>query len=135
MPILKNSVNLHASNLFYYPELREYAINKIIENVTISTEPTEKGKKELDIYHRLYCTKRIFNRKFVDFKDETWLKVKKAEKMGLITIIFNLFEKEKRKENFNDGKKEKNELQKFFFELGSSYKLNNDELKRAAENK
>lgn len=92
---------MHASNLFYYPELREYAINKIIENVTISTEPTEKGKKELDIYHRLYCTKRIFNRKFVDFKDETWLKVKKAEKMGLITIMYE----KKKKKKYLSGKK------------------------------
>jgi hypothetical protein len=39
----------------------------------ISTQPTDKGKKNLDAYSPYFFVKRINKREIPKFNDETWL--------------------------------------------------------------
>jgi len=48
------------------PDIRRGLKKHIYDNAYITTEPTEKGKKELDVFHPSYRTKRV-NKKLSDF--------------------------------------------------------------------
>ena len=52
----------------------------------IYTVPTEKGKKNIDIYSPFYFVKRIERREVDKFTDETWLVAQQQEKEGNIEI-------------------------------------------------
>ena len=98
-----------ASELFQEPIVRQHLKKVYFENVTLSTEPTLKGNKELDIYHPYYIVKRINRRPPNEFQDDLWLKMLKCERDGLIKIRVILPWEEDLKNNnkdFNDLKDE-----------------------------
>lgn len=85
--------------LFYHPIIRKYLKKMFNERVSIFTDPTEKGKKEINIYNFYYPTKRIRGKKPADFNKELWLMILEAEEKGLITVKFKLpWDKEEKKD-------------------------------------
>lgn len=77
-----------ANEIFYHPVIRRWIRNMYFERATISTEPTLKGKKDLDLYHLLYPAKRILKRPLKNFRDDLWLMMIEAEKKELIRVKF-----------------------------------------------
>ena len=60
------------------------------ENGYLSTQPTEQGKKDLDIFHPSYRCKHIQQAKISDFAmKEDYLAIAQCEAEGLIKVIFN----------------------------------------------
>lgn len=57
-----------AIELSSQPDIRRGLKKHIYEYGYIMTEPTEKGKKELDVFHPSYRTKRV-NKKISDFSN------------------------------------------------------------------
>lgn len=60
-----------AHDLFYHPIIRKVVYRQYFEKVLLSTEPTQKGKKELDIYNINYCIKRIDGRPLKDLEGKS----------------------------------------------------------------
>jgi transcriptional accessory protein Tex/SPT6 len=73
-----------AGEIFNHPVIRKWLRKLYFEKATIFTEPSEKGKKELDLNSPYYIVKRIVRRPIKTFNDELWIMVNKCEKMGLI---------------------------------------------------
>lgn len=113
-----------AQELFYHPIIRRQLKKLYNEKVSIYTEPTEKGKKEITVYNFYYPVKRIRNKKPFDFGKELWLMILEAEQKGLITTQLKLPW---------DKKDEKDEIQKklldlYTYEVKSSKTEGNQEL-------
>lgn len=71
--IIRNVSRIMAFELFYQPQLRTYFYNIYKKNILISTEPTLKGRLELDIENEAYFVKRIYKRPIEKFNDFTWI--------------------------------------------------------------
>lgn len=97
--------NYMANDLFYHPCIRNWIRKMYIEKVTISTEPTAKGRKDLDVNNANFVTKRIQRRPIGLFVDDLWLRMMNSENDGLIAIKFLL-----PWDNEKEDKKDKNEL-------------------------
>lgn len=90
-----------AHELFNHPIIRKVVYRQYFEKILVSTEPTGKGKKEIDFYNINYCIKRIDGRPLkdlegivriwivVNWKDEIWLRAIQNEKDGKIKIKFH----------------------------------------------
>lgn len=88
-----------ALELFYHPIIRKNLKKMYNDRVSVFTDPTEKGKKEINIYSFYYPTKRIRGKKPADFNKELWLMILEAEQKGLITVKFKLpWDKEEKKD-------------------------------------
>ena len=57
-----------AHDLFYNPIIRKVVYRQYFEKILLSTEPTTKGRKELDIYNISYSVKRIDGRPLKDLE-------------------------------------------------------------------
>lgn len=62
-----------AQEIYYQPVIRKYVRDIYFEKVCISTEPTAKGIKELDITKYRFQVKRIKNRPLKYFTDEVFM--------------------------------------------------------------
>jgi hypothetical protein len=62
-----------ALEIFHNPLVRASVRNDYMDNVTVSTEPTLRGRKELDVNSYYYCVKRIEKRPIKEFNDEIWM--------------------------------------------------------------
>lgn len=97
VPFLENSlkclysiVSLMARDLFYHPIVRKILRKEYLElNVRLITNPTEKGKKDLDIYHPHFFVKRMrVTRPLKELRDDTWLVVLEEERKNRIEVKF-----------------------------------------------
>jgi transcriptional accessory protein Tex/SPT6 len=52
----------------------------------ITTNPTSKGERYLDVFSALYKVKRLKDVPLEKFNDSLWIEIKKAESQDLITI-------------------------------------------------
>ena len=59
---------------------------------SVTTEPTEQGKKDLDPFHPSFRVKRIKDKRLDDFRDDLFLDIIQSSKQGLISfkVDFNL---------------------------------------------
>ena len=78
-----------SEHLANHPMIRRDLREKYKALVTISTYPTEKGNRQIDIYNPLYKVKRLNNIPFQKFNDELWIEIQKTEKKELIKIVYN----------------------------------------------
>jgi len=83
-------VKFLATQLFQHPFLKSWVNIKYFKLVTVSTEPTAQGNKEIDLLSRYYVVKRIHCRPLAQFTDDIWLLAEKAERLELIRIHFVL---------------------------------------------
>ena len=98
---MMNLCKYMANDIFYHPCIRNWVRKFYIEKVTITTEPTSKGRKDLDVTNPNYLVKRIQRRPIGQFVDDLWLRMVLCENDGLIKIKFLLpwdNEKKERKE-------------------------------------
>lgn len=78
-----------ALELFSFPFIRNYARICFKAQCTISTDPTEEGKKELDASHPSFRVKRFRNKPIDTFNNDLFLDILEAEKKGWITLSVN----------------------------------------------
>ena len=82
----------YALTIGTHPYIKKLLWKHYVDNATLSTEPTQKGLKDLDINHELYKTKRILNRKVSSFfendnKGCDYMDILSSEKQGYIKVI------------------------------------------------
>lgn len=78
-----------ALELFSFPFIRNYARYSFKIHCTISTEPTEEGRKELEASHPSFRVKRIKNKPIETFDNDLFLDILEAEKKGWILLSVN----------------------------------------------
>ena len=114
---MMNLCKYMANDIFYHPVIRNWVRKLYIEKVMISTEPTNKGRKEIDVTNPNFLVKRIFRRPIGHFVDDLWLRIILCESDGLIKVKFLLPWDNEKKEN-----REINELKdEIHSKLVSSY--------------
>src|SRR5689334_21787240 len=59
-----------------------------MRGVKVSTKPTEKGEKELDMFHPSYRTKRLKIVPLEKFQDDLWMDIIQCKERGLIEVTF-----------------------------------------------
>ena len=87
-----HACDYYALTIGTHPYIKTLLWKHYVDNATLSTEPTQKGLKELDINHELYKTKRILNRKVSSFfendnKGCDYMDILSSEKQGYIKVI------------------------------------------------
>jgi len=108
---MMNLCKYMANDLFYHPCIRYWARKLYLEKVTVSTEPTNKGKKDLDVTSPNYIVKRIFRRPIGVFVDDLWLRIALCEDDGLIKVRFLLpWDNEKKGKENPGGHELKDEI-------------------------
>jgi transcription elongation factor SPT6 len=92
-----------AMELFYQPLIRKYMKKMYNDRVTIHTNPTEKGEKEITVYNFYYPVKRIRGKKPSEISKELWLMIMEAEQKGLVKASFQLpWDKDDKKDEKKD---------------------------------
>ena len=81
-----NVCNLFAKEMMCHPYIKEYVYEYLRNSCYVSTEPTEEGEKQLDVFHPSYRTKRINERPIKTFVDDLFLDVYQREQEKLIKI-------------------------------------------------
>jgi transcriptional accessory protein Tex/SPT6 len=69
-----------------HPFLRQYIWQHFKNNCYLSTEPTELGQKDIDIFSRAFRTKRLNKKPINSFNNDLYLDIIQAEKKGLIKV-------------------------------------------------
>lgn len=91
LDVLKELCLFAASELQSQPDIRRAFKKHIYDHGILQTQPTEKGKKELDVFHPSYRVKRI-NKRLNELKEndqcstDIFLDVLQNESLGLITF-------------------------------------------------
>eukprot|EP01022_Parablepharisma_sp_SALTPOND_P008951 TRINITY_DN1373_c0_g1_i2.p1 TRINITY_DN1373_c0_g1~~TRINITY_DN1373_c0_g1_i2.p1 ORF type:complete len:1804 (-),score=237.19 TRINITY_DN1373_c0_g1_i2:8682-14093(-) len=75
-----------AEELSVLPVLRKMIREYYLANAVVSTEPTQKGEAELDVFNPSYRVKRILKRPITTFQNDLWLDIKHHESRGFITV-------------------------------------------------
>ena len=68
LDVLKEMCLFAAAELQSQPDIRRGLKKHIYDNGVLQTQPTDKGKKELDVFHPSYRVKRL-NKKLSDMKE------------------------------------------------------------------
>ena len=84
--IMENMCNLMAKEMLCHPFIKEYTYDYLIHNCYVSTEPTEEGKKQLDVFNPSFRTKRVKERPVKSFVDDLFLDIFQREKEKLIDV-------------------------------------------------
>ena len=113
MEIMNKACKFIAINLTSHPFIKSYIYSVFYEKCYISTKPTEKGSNELDIFHPLFRTKRIYNKPVSSFDNDLFMYIIESEKRNLITVDIKI----KENINNNDDKKNNNNNDDDFKEL------------------
>ena len=101
LKIMEMALKFLAQEMASHPFIRQYVYNYFRANCLLSTEPTELGKKELDVFNPLFKTKRIVKKPITQFNNELYLYIVQAEQKGLIKVTLSILENE---ENLKDLK-------------------------------
>lgn len=84
LDVIKEMCTYSAIELQSSPEIRKSFKQHIYKYGVIQTEPTEKGKKELDIFHPCYRVKRL-QKELKDLENsDIFLDILQNERLGLI---------------------------------------------------
>ena len=83
---MENMCNLMAKEMLCHPFIKEYAYDYLRHNCYVSTEPTEEGNKQLDVFNPNFRTKRVKERPIKSFVDDLFLDIYQREKEKLINV-------------------------------------------------
>jgi hypothetical protein len=83
-----------ASEIANYPYIKSFARKFFNQFVTVTTTPTEEGKKELEALHSSYRVKRLFKKPIDSFDNDLYLDIVENEKLGFITVSINIEDNE-----------------------------------------
>ena len=98
--VMENICNLIGKEMINHPYIKEFVYEYLRNNCYVSTNPTEEGKKQLDIFHPSLRTKRIRERPVKTFNDDLFLDVLQREKEKLIEIVIEIKENEDESKEF-----------------------------------
>lgn len=90
LEILKEVCAFLAKELAKNPYIKNTVRNKVYPYITVSTKPTEVGKKELDPFHSDYRTKRILRKPIDKFDDDLFMAISECRKRQLIEVIVDV---------------------------------------------
>ena len=76
------------------PEIRKFFKQLVKEHGYFKTEPTEKGKRELDLFHPSYRVKKVTKLLSEITNDDIFLEIEQNLNLGLITFKIDLEDKE-----------------------------------------
>ena len=74
--------------LYYHPIIRKQIKKLYYEKILFTTEPTAKGKREIDLYNINFAIKRIKRMPISDIEAYIWLMALENEEKGMIKIKF-----------------------------------------------
>ena len=83
---MENMCNLMAKEMLCHPFIKEYAYDYLRHNCYVSTEPTEEGNKQWDVFNPNFRTKRVKERPIKSFVDDLFLDIYQREKEKLINV-------------------------------------------------
>ena len=92
--VVENLCYLIGKEMINHPYIKEYVYEYLRNNCYVSTNPTEDGKKQLDVFHPSFRTKRIRERPIKTFNDDLFLDIIQREKEKLIEINIEVKENE-----------------------------------------
>jgi len=119
LTVIKEMCSYTATELASEPDIRRGLKQHIYENGWIRTEPTWKGKKELDVFHPCYRVKHV-NKRLIDLADnDLFLEILQNESLGLITYEITI---EDNCQNEKIGNR-------FFEKMFNNYKFPDDQSK------
>ena len=98
--IMENLTYLIAKEMITHPYIKEFVYEYFRNNCYVNTNPTEEGKKQLDVFHPSFRTKRIRERPIKTFNDDLFLDVLQREKEKLIEVSIEIEEKEEESKEF-----------------------------------
>ena len=107
LTVLVAACNFLSFELGAQPELRKYLRERYMDLVTVSTVPTEKGNRELDVFHRSFRVKRLKGIPRDKFVDDLWLDIEACERSELIKVAID-------DKNFSEYTK--NDLQQYYYD-------------------
>jgi len=81
-----------AIELSAQPPIRNAMKNNIKEHATVTTELTEQGKKDLDLFHPSYRVKCVRKRPLKELmsSNDLYLDIMQCEKAGLVSVKFEI---------------------------------------------
>jgi hypothetical protein len=88
LEVLVSACSFIADELATHPVVRKCVFDRYMQGVKISTRPTEKGEKELDVFHPSYRCKRLTFVPLDKFHDDLWVDILQCKEKSLIEIIF-----------------------------------------------
>ena len=98
---MENICNLIGKEMINHPYIKEFAYEYLRNNCYVSTNPTEEGKKQLDVFHPSFRTKRVRDRPIKTFcDDDLFLDIIQREKEKLIEVSIQIKEKEEESKEF-----------------------------------
>jgi len=88
--ILKAISKFLAKGLSAHPDIRNFVKKLIFKKGLVSTEPSEKGEKELDVFSPFFKVKRLVDKPIAKFKDDSYFLMHYLDKEGLIKIKLDI---------------------------------------------
>ena len=98
--VMDNLCYLIGKEMINHPYIKEFVYEYFRNNCYVYTNPTEEGKKQLDVFHPSFRTKRIRERPIKTFNDDLFLDVIQREKEKLIEVNIEIEEKEEELKEF-----------------------------------
>ena len=122
---MENICNLIGKEMINHPYIKDYVYEYLRNNCFVSTTPTEEGKKQLDVFHPSFRTKRIKEKPIKTFsEDDLFLDVIQREKEKLIEVNIQI------KENADDSKNFKYIFTQALNSEQNNLRDNNDRIKQ-----
>ena len=99
--LMENICNLIGKEMTNHPYIKNFVYEYLRNNCYVSTNPTEEGKKQLDVFHPSFRTKRIKEKPIKTFsEDDLFLDIIQREKEKLIEVIIQIKENEEESKEF-----------------------------------
>ena len=100
---MENMCILIGKEMISHPYIKEFVYEYLRNNCYISTNPTEEGQKQLDVFHPSFRTKRIRDQPIKTFsEDDLFLDIIQREKEQLIIVNIQIKEKEEESKDFKN---------------------------------
>lgn len=90
--LFSEASSLYALCLSFDPYIVELARNDFYESAVITSNPTERGVREIDSAHSLFGLHRLRNKPIDDVREEDFLLLEQGANDGLITYDINVKE-------------------------------------------
>jgi len=87
--VLINSCWFLSQEISHNPLIWKQIWSEYMKKVTITTKPTKKGERELDVFHPSYWVKRLEKVPIKTFDDDIMIDIHNCIEWGFITLDFN----------------------------------------------
>ena len=89
LKVLHSAAELMSAEIACFPPIRQHLRTHYQNSVKVFTEPTEKGKSELNVFHPYYRVKNLaLGKDYKSFSGELWAEAKQCQTDQLIKVSF-----------------------------------------------